>query len=194
MKLIGKNSFSSVLYKILFVGSLFQIFYLGYLIFGFIVCYINQSTGTHYFSQTFMTGNFNQEVKKTNPDSLAFQFKMPFSEAVTTGDYTLYTLISIIFFLGFYSLFTFYLFRIFKGMSSDIIFNKEVIIHLKHFAVLNILFIPLYCIILFFISQTFYTIDPLFILIHLSTGIVILFIIEFFKKGYELQTQSDLTI
>lgn len=194
MKLIGEKSLSTVLYKLLFVGTLCQLLYLGYLILGFGISYINQSTGTHYLEKVFMIGNFEGEIKKADPEVLSFRFKMPFSDAVTTGDYTLYTLMSIVFFLGFYSLFTFYLFRIFKGMSSAIIFNKDVIIHLKHFAVLNILFIPLYSVVLFFINQSFYTIDPLFILLHFSTGVIILFIMEFFKKGYELQTQSDLTI
>ncbi|MBB4807578.1 uncharacterized membrane protein YciS (DUF1049 family) [Chryseobacterium defluvii] len=194
MKLIGENSLSTILNKLLLIGFFGQVLYLGYLLFGFIVSFINQNTGSHYFPQTFRVGNFGDEIKKTNPEALSFQFKMPFSDAVTKGDYTIHTLISIIFFLGFYSMFTFYLFKIFKGMSNDIIFNKKVIIYLKQFALLNILFIPFYCILLFFIDQSLYQIDPIFILLHLSTGIIILFIMEFFKKGYELQTQTDLTI
>ncbi|MGE8554640.1 MAG: hypothetical protein ACN6OB_11990 [Chryseobacterium jejuense] len=194
MKLIGTKSLSTILNKILLIGCIGQFLYLGYLIFGFIIIYINQNTDTAYLAEIFKLGNFNSETEKTVSNSLNFQFKMPFSDAVTTGEYNLHTLFSIIFFLGFYSLFSFYLFKIFKGMSTDVIFNKEVIRSLKQFAFLNILFIPLFSIILYFIDQSVYDIEPLFILIHLSTGIVILFIIEFFKKGYELQIQNDLTI
>lgn len=194
MKLIGTKSLSTILNKILLIGCIGQFLYLGYLIFGFIIIYINQNAGTDYLSGIFKVGNFNNEGEKSVSDSLSFQFNMPFSDSVTTGNYTLHTLFSIVFFLGFYSVFTFYLFKIFKGMSTDTIFNKGVIRSLKQFAFLNILFIPLFSIILYFIDQSVYDIDPLFILIHLSTGIVILFIIEFFKKGYELQIQNDLTI
>lgn len=194
MKLIGTKSLSTILNKILLIGCIGQLLYLGYLIFGFIIIYINMNAGTDYLSEIFKLGNFNNETGKSASDSLSFQFNIPFSDAVTTGNYTLHTLFSIIFFLGFYSAFTFYLFKIFKGMSTDIIFNKEVIRSLKQFAFLNILFIPLFSVLLYFIDQSVYDIDPLFILVHLSTGIVILFIIEFFKKGYELQIQNDLTI
>ncbi|MGG5210746.1 hypothetical protein ACQWU4_17605 [Chryseobacterium sp. MIQD13] len=194
MKLIGENSLSTAINKLLIIGFAGQVMYLGYLIFGFIVSYINQNTESNYFPETFKIGNFENEIKKTNPESLSFQFKMPFSDAVTKGDYTLLALTSIIFFLGFYSIFTFYLFKIFKGMSIETIFNQKVIIHLKQFGLLNIVFIPFYCILLFLIDQSLFRIDPIFILLHLSIGIIILFIIEFFKKGYELQTQNDLTI
>ncbi|RXM40557.1 hypothetical protein BOQ62_05350 [Chryseobacterium sp. CH21] len=194
MKLIGEKSISTVLNKILLVGSIAQLLYLGYIILGFIIVSINIHQGTHYFSETFKTGNFNNELTKTAADSSDFQFNMPLSDSVIKGNYTLYTFISIIFFIGFYSLFTFYLFRIFKGMSSEIIFNTKVIQDLKLFAMLNIIFIPVYCTILYFMDQSIYSIDPMLILLHLTLGIIILFIIEFFKKGYELQSENDLTI
>lgn len=194
MKLIGKRSASTILNKILLMGCLAQLLYLGYLIFGFIIAYINLHHGTQYFPDTFKTGNFNNELGKNSSETLSFQFLMPFSDSVTTGNFTLHTLASIVFFLGFYSAFTFYLFKIFTEMSMDILFNKKVIYYLKQFARLNILFIPIYCLILYFTEQSFYTIDPIFILLHLAIGIIILFMIEFFKKGYELQIQNDLTI
>ncbi|MDR3025632.1 DUF2975 domain-containing protein [Chryseobacterium sp.] len=194
MKLIGEKSVSTILNKILLAVSMAQLLYLGYLIFGFIIVYLNMHHGTQYFSDTFKIGNFNNEVTKTTADSLTFQFNMPLTGSVIRGNYTLYTFISIIFFIGFYSLFTFYLFRIFRGMSKEIIFNIKVIQNLKLFAMLNIVFIPVYCAVLYFMNKSVYSIDPVFILLHLTLGIIILFIIEFFKKGYELQTENDLTI
>lgn len=194
MKLIGEKSISTILSKILLIGCMGQLLYLGYLIFGFIVAYTNLHQETLFFSDIFKTGNFNNEVDSTASNALAFQFNIPFSEAVIKGNFTFSTFTSILFFLGFYSLFTFYLFRIFKGMSTDIIFNKETIRYLRKFAFLNIIFIPIYSIVLYFIDQSVYSIDPMFILLHLATVIIIIFIIEFFKKGYELQTQTDLTI
>ncbi|EJL68106.1 DUF2975 domain-containing protein [Chryseobacterium populi] len=194
MKLIGEKSLSTILNKLLLVGSVIQVLYLVYLIFGFIVAYYNLYQKTQYFSNTFKTGNFNNGVDKTASDPLNFQFNMPLSDAVIKGDYTLYTFISIIFFIGFYSIFTFYLFRIFKGMSSEILFNTKVIRHLRQFALFNIAFIPIYSTILFFMDKSVYNIDPMFILLHLTIGVIILFIIEFFKKGYELQLENDLTI
>lgn len=194
MKLIGEKSLSTILNKILLICCMVQLLYLGYLIFGFIVISINLQQDTHYFSDIFRIGNFTNEEARESRDSLSFRFSMPFSNSVTTGSYTWYTFISILFFLGFYSTFTFYLFRIFKGLSTDIIFNTKVISHLKQFAILNILFIPLYCILLYFLKQSIYSIDPMLVLLHSTTGIIILFIMEFFKKGYELQIQNDLTI
>lgn len=194
MKLIGKKSLSTILNKILLIGCIVQLLYLGYLIFGFIIVYINLHYETQFFPNTFMLGNFSNEEAKETSNSLNFRFGMPFSDSVTTGNYTGYSLISIVFFLGFYSLFTFYLFRIFKGMSNDSIFNIEVIYDLKKFAMLNIIFIPIYCIILYFLKQSLYSIDPMQVILHFITGIIILFIMEFFKKGYELQIQNDLTI
>lgn len=194
MKLIGEKSVSTILNKILLTVSIGQLLYLGYLIFGFIIVYFNIHQGTQYFQDTFKTGDFNDEITKTTADSLTFQFKMPLTNFVIRGSYTLYTFISIIFFIGFYSLFTFYLFRIFRGMSKEIIFNIKVIQYLKSFAILNIIFIPIYCAVLYFMDKSVYSIDPMFILLHLTLGIIILFIIEFFKKGYELQIENDLTI
>ncbi|MBB6331937.1 hypothetical protein HNP24_002887 [Chryseobacterium sediminis] len=194
MKLIGEKSLSAILNKILLAASIAQLLYLSYLIFGFIIVYLNIHQGTQYFSDTFKTGDFNNEVTKTTADSSAFQFNLPLTGSVIKGSYTLYTFISIIFFIGFYSLFTFYLFRIFKGMSKEIIFDIKVIRDLKLFAILNIIFIPVYCVVLYFMDKSVYSIDPMFILLHLTLGIIILFIIEFFKKGYELQTENDLTI
>ncbi|WP_426481586.1 DUF2975 domain-containing protein [Chryseobacterium sp. R2ACT005] len=194
MKLIGEKSASTVLHKILLVVSIVQLLYLGYLIFGFIVAYLNIHQGTHYLSGTFKTGDFNNEVPKTAADSLTFEFNIPLTGSVIRGNYTLYTFISIIFFIGFYSLFTFYLFRIFKGMSKEIIFNIKVIRDLRLFSILNIIFVPVYCAVLYFMDKSVYSIDPMFILLHLTLGIMILFIMEFFKKGYELQTENDLTI
>lgn len=194
MKLIGEKSISTILNKILLAVSISQLLYLGYLIFGFIIVYLNIHQGTQYFPDTFKTGDFNNEVTKTTADSLTFQFSMPLTNSIVRGSYTLYTFISIIFFIGFYSLFTFYLFRIFRGMSREIIFNIKVIQDLKLFAFLNILFIPVYCVVLYFMDKSVYSIDPMFILLHLTLGIIILFIIEFFKKGYELQIENDLTI
>ncbi|PWN69927.1 DUF2975 domain-containing protein [Chryseobacterium phosphatilyticum] len=194
MKLIGEKSLSTILSKASLAVSLVQLLYLSYIIFGFIVVYVNQQQNAHYFSETFSAGNFNREAAEPATDSVMFKFNMPFSDSITTGSYTLYTLISIGFFIGFYSVFTFYLFRIFRGMSHEVIFNIGVIRNLKQFALLNILFIPVCCTILYFLKQSLYSIDPMLILLHFSTGIIILFIIEFFKKGYELQTQNDLTI
>ncbi|WP_312303404.1 DUF2975 domain-containing protein [Chryseobacterium sp.] len=194
MKLIGNKSLSTILNKILLIGCIVQLLYLGYMVFGFIISYINLHNGTYYFSDIFMVGNLSNGEVKEAPDSLNFRFSMPFTDAITMGSYTWHSFISIVFFLGFYSTFTFYLFRIFKGMSHDLIFNVEVIRDLKKFAVLNILFIPIYCLILYFLKQSLYSIDPMQVLLHFITGIIILFIMEFFKKGYELQTQNDLTI
>ncbi|MEJ5050616.1 hypothetical protein WH221_12335 [Chryseobacterium culicis] len=194
MKLIGEKSVSTLLSKILLAGSVAQLLYLGYIILGFVILYNNLHQGIPLFSETFTTGNFDNEIRKTATDSLTFQFEMPLTGAVIKGSYTLYTFISIIFFVGFYSVFTFYLFRIFKGMSADLIFNIKVIHDLKIFATLNIVFIPIYSIVLYCMDQSIYSIDPLFILLHLTLGIIIFFIIEFFKKGYELQTENELTI
>lgn len=193
MILIGKNSLSVVLYKLLIVAFIIQICYFIFLLSGFAISFYNLETGNHFLGDNFTTGNFD-DVKKIDSNATSFKFKMPFAESFTKGDFTIKSLVSIIFFLGFYNLFTFYIFKIFKALSKENIFTEEIINSLKQFAWINLIFVSLYFGVLGFIYGNLYNIDFVFILPHFSMGILIFFIVEFFKKGKELQIENDLTI
>jgi hypothetical protein len=80
-------------------------------------------------------------------------------------------------------------------MSSEITFNQEVITWLKRFALLNVLAVPLLLLLGFWQFQDeAYARNDSYIVLHLVLGIVVYFMLAYFKEGYELQSQTELTI
>ena len=81
------------------------------------------------------------------------------------------------------------------SLSKDYIFNLKTINLFKKLAWLSILFVPIQIINWFYNLNLKMSADLLYTnFIFLSLGIIIFFIIAFFKKGYELQSENDLTI
>ena len=78
-------------------------------------------------------------------------------------------------------------------MSSDQIFNQNAIKWLKRFCFLNLI-IAAAGIFEFFYFRMDSGYTLLTFLFFGFFGIIILFIVEFFKKGLALQTENDLTI
>lgn len=194
MMLIGKNSVSNMISKLLFVVFGITMLYLLYILFGFAIAFFNLKTGNTILSETFQVKDFGNEFKMINENALGFKFKMPFTESITKGDFTIEAVVSIIFFLGFYGIFLFLLGKIFGELGKEKIFSASVVTSLKNFSILNLIFIPLNFVVLVYLYKSAYHIDFKLLLFHLCIGILVLFLAELFKKGYELQSENDLTI
>ncbi|MBP7173378.1 MAG: DUF2975 domain-containing protein [Cloacibacterium sp.] len=198
MKLIGKNSVSK--YISYFFAALFFLVLLSgvYELLGWIISYYNFSTGNTLLSQLFETGkdvgwNKNQWTNKMD-DLEKFKFYIPFTESnFRTGVFSLSTFIGNTFSNLFLITFTYFSFRVFREFSKENFFNQKTIQFLKGFAWFCIIFFIGNTVINLFIVKYFGT-SLIYGFWHFILGIMILFVTEFFKKGYELQSENDLTI
>ena len=199
MKLIGQNSLSKYLsYFFYFLFIIFTLIGL-YEIFGFSVIFYNEKTENHFLSQTFYisqdvgwSNNFYTEKLK---GLMKFRMNFPFTEnQLYTGIYNTHSVFNSLSTFFYLSFFTYSLYKILKELTNEIIFSKEVILWLKRLAYLNLLYIPLH-IFKNFIFKDFAFGDTIYTSFYmLIIGCSILFVIAFFKKGYELQSENDLTI
>ena len=200
MKLIGKNSVSKYFSYFFLVLFLFIAFHFIYEIIGFSVLYYKYKTGSNILSDYFLLGNDVGWSKNeyTNPikDVLKFKIYYPFTEQnLLTGIYIKNFIINSLIGSGFFTLFSFICYKITNSLSKDYIFNLKTINLFKKLAWLSILFVPIQIINWFYNLNLKMSADLLYTnFIFLSLGIIIFFIIAFFKKGYELQSENDLTI
>jgi len=196
MKIIGKNSMSTAICYILFLLFLFFAFHLIYELFGYGISYYNLKTNNKILFDTFYVGNTIDWGGTVGTGNIYFRFKYPFlDQQMVTGIFSLKMFLNHLLQGFFYTLFFFSAFKIFNGMSQKILFNQEVIKWLKRFSILNIIFVPLSILNWFYNFESNFNLDILLIIfIHFLLGIMVYFIIEFFKRGFELQNQADLTI
>ncbi len=199
MKLIGENSASKYLSYFFFVLFCIVCFHFVYEMIGFAVCYYNLKTDNQLMSNFFILGNdvgwFKNQWTKPMNDLLKFKFYYPFTEQnLFTGIFSLATFL-ITFVNGlFMSTLLFTLYKILKELSKEKFFNTQTISWLKRFAIINIAYFPVYLVVWMLITRNIFTPTPFFTFFIFLLGIFMLFIIEFFKKGYELQSENDLTI
>ena len=200
MKLIGKNSVSKYFSYFFLVLFLFIAFHFIYEIIGFSVLYYKYKTGSNILSDYFLLGNDVGWSKNeyTNPikDVLKFKIYYPFTEQnLLTGIYTKSFIINSLISSSFFTIFSFVCYKITEALGKDYIFNLKTIDWFKKLAWLSILFVPIQIINWFYNLNLKFSADIFYIsFIFLSLGIAIFFIIAFFKKGYELQSENDLTI
>ena len=200
MKLIGKNSVSKYFSYFFLVLFLFIAFHFIYEIIGFSVLYYKYKTGSNILSDYFLLGNDVGWAKNeyTNPikDVLKFKIYYPFTEQnLLTGIYNKSFIINSLISSSFFTVFSFVCYKITDALSKDYIFNLKTINWFKKLAWLSILFVPIQIINWFYNLNLKFSADIFYIsFIFLSLGIAIFFIIAFFKKGYELQSENDLTI
>ena len=200
MKLIGKNSLSKYLSYFFLVLFLFIAFHFIYEIIGFSVLYYKYKTGSNVLSQFFLLGNDVGWAKNeyTNPIKNVLKFKIfyPFTtQNLLTGIYTRSFLISNLIGSGFFTIFILVCYKITNALSKDKIFNTTTINLFKKLAWLSIIYVPIEITNWFLNLNLKMSADIFYIsFIFLSLGIAIFFIIAFFKKGYELQSENDLTI
>lgn len=200
MKLIGKNSVSKYFSYFFLILFLFIAFHFIYEIIGFSVLYYKYKTGSNILSEYFLLGNDVGWAKNesTNPikDVLKFKIYYPFTEQnLLTGIYNKSFIINSLISSSYFTVFSFVCYKITEALSKDYIFNLKTIDWFKKLAWLSILFVPIQIINWFFNLNLKMSASLLYIsFIFLSLGIILFFIIAFFKKGYELQSENDLTI
>ena len=200
MKLIGKNSVSKYFSYFFLVLFLFIAFHFIYEIIGFSVLHYKYKTGSNILSVYFLLGNDVGWAKNeyTNPikDVLKFKIYYPFTEQnLLTGIYTKSFIINSLISSSFFTIFSFVCYKITEALGKDYIFNLKTINWFKKLAWLSIIFVPIQIINWFYNLNLKFSADIFYIsFIFLSLGIAIFFIIAFFKKGYELQSENDLTI
>lgn len=200
MKLIGKNSVSKYFSYFFLVLFLFIAFHFIYEIIGFSVLYYKYKTGSNILSEYFLLGNDVGWAKNeyTNPikDVLKFKIYYPFTEQnLLTGIYTKSFIINSLISSSFFTIFSFVCYKITEALGKDYIFNLKTINWFKKLAWLSIILVPIQIINWFYNLNLKFSGDIFYIsFIFLSLGIAIFFIIAFFKKGYELQSENDLTI
>ena len=200
MKLIGKNFVSKYFSYFFLVLFLFIAFHFIYEIIGFSVLYYKYKTGSNILPDYFLLGNDVGWAKNeyTNPikDVLKFKIYYPFTEQnLLTGIYTKSFIINSLISSSFFTIFSFVCYKITEALGKDYIFNLKTINWFKKLAWLSIIFVPIQIINWFYNLNLKFSADIFYIsFIFLSLGIAIFFIIAFFKKGYELQSENDLTI
>ncbi len=200
MKLIGKNSVSKYFSYFFLILFLFIAFHFIYEIIGFSVLYYKYKTGSNILSEYFLLGNDVGWAKNeyTNPikDVLKFKIYYPFTEQnLLTGIYNKSFIINNLISSSYFTVFSFVCYKITEALSKDYIFNLKTIDWFKKLAWLSILFVPIQIINWFFNLNLKMSASLLYSsFIFLSLGIILFFIIAFFKKGYELQSENDLTI
>ncbi|HAY3538729.1 hypothetical protein CMU09_03125 [Elizabethkingia anophelis] len=92
-------------------------------------------------------------------------------------------------------MFLFYGYKISKALSKEDIFSKEIIRFLKTLYISIFVFVPLYIINWVIISKIPFSGSLFFSsFTYIFIAIIAAFTTEFFKKGYKLQSENDLTI
>ena len=163
-------------------------------------CYYKYKTGSNILPDYFLLGNDVGWAKNeyTNPikDVLKFKIYYPFTEQnLLTGIYNKSFIINSLISSSFFTVFSFVCYKITEALGKDYIFNLKTINWFKKLAWLSIIFVPIQIINWFYNLNLKFSADIFYIsFIFLSLGIAIFFIIAFFKKGYELQSENDLTI
>lgn len=199
MKTIGSNSISKYIAIIMFVFAAIFMFHLVYEIFGHLILWYKYKTGSNLFPTTFILGNdvgWSQN-QWTTPiqEKMKFRINYPFSTIqCVTGLYPNFSqIIHNLLGFTFMTLFFYLSYRCFKEMAKDSIFNLKAIQWLRRFCALNLAF-GIFGLIEFFFNKDNSGVTFITFLFFAFFGIIIFFIVEFFKKGLELQSENDLTI
>lgn len=198
MKIIGKNSLSQYLSYLLFALFILFAFQFIYEIIGFGVLTYNFKTGNTFLSDFFITGTDVGWTKnhwtRTMDDLMKFKIFVPFTrQNLLTGIFATTSILNHLIGSFFILLFFYSSYRFLKEISKDNVFNANALLWLKRFGWINILYTIAILALLPFTIKTL--LSPGYnVILFLFFGALVLFIVEFFKKGLELQEQVDLTI
>ncbi|MDQ0592684.1 hypothetical protein QFZ37_001053 [Chryseobacterium ginsenosidimutans] len=198
MKIIGKNSLSQYISYLLFVLFVLLTIKYTYELIGYSVSYYNVKTGNHILPDLFITGKdvgWSRNQWTIPMDNvLKFKFYVPFTQQnLITGIFNTGSVLRNILSGLFIVLFFYSSYKIFKEISKENVFNLKALVWLKRFGWLNIIFTVMMVIINFINVKELYAFTYSGIS-FLFFGGLLLFVVEFFKKGLELQNQADLTI
>lgn len=196
MKLLGPKSASSLMSKIFLALFIILLLHSVYQLFGFGIGYYNWTTSNNFLAETFYVNDEIDYASYKKGEYLFYKFKYPFSDKqMLTGFFTANTFINHTFQNIFFCLFLWYGYKLFKDFTARNIFTETTIRHLQTFSVINTLYAPLYFFIWIFIFRSGPEINMLMMCsAFLFLGIILHFVMAFFKKGFYLQSESDLTI
>lgn len=198
MKIIGKNSVSqSISYLLLLLAAFFAV-QLIYIVIGFAVSFYNFKTANNILSDFFTIGAdvgwSKNEWTQPMEHMMKFKFLVPFTDQnLITGLFNPGSVLSHISNEIFIALFFFISYKFLREISKENIFNADALLWLKRFGWLNIIYTAITLAIVPFTVKSLFA-AAYSVVIFLFFGALILFIVEFFKKGLELQEQVDLTI
>ncbi len=168
--MFGQKSFSTVLSYLFLIVSVLTLLF------------------TIYVDISFLTGNFTQSNGR-------YRMDIPLTGSYIHGDYQFNIILTLSLGLIFGVLFFFLLSNIFKALTKKVIFNNKAIRNLKYFTILNLGVGPiLYFLSHFLILEKPYHKDIHNLILGLIFGMIALFLTYIFKKGYNVQSENDLTI
>lgn len=197
MKIIGKNSVSTALRWLFLFLAVVTTLLFAYEMLGFGIAYYNLNSGNSLWAETFYAGysiDWGGQVI-THPKEMFFRFLLPFSQQqLVTGSFTVTTFVYQVIGGLFLPAFCYFGYRIFRNISSDRLFTLDMICWMKRFSLLNIIFFMLVnlCYMVFvgkFSGKMLFDAS-----LYLMMGVMVYFVALFFKKGYDLQNEQDLTI
>ncbi len=199
MKIIGKNSLSQYIAYFMYFMFVVFLFHFVYEAIGHLILWYKYESGNKIFDNTFILAYDIGWTKNkwTIPmeNDLKFRINYPFTniQAVCGLYPNLSQIIHNMIGLIFMTLFFYFAYQCFKEMATDKLFNLKAIKWLKRFGLLNIIFATVGIFEFFYLNDN----SGVTFITHIFIGffgIIILFIMEFFKKGLALQTENDLTI
>ncbi|MCX8525728.1 DUF2975 domain-containing protein [Chryseobacterium formosus] len=162
--------------------------------FLFGVSYYNYTYSEHLLPEVIemgkSKGNYSPQF------DIYFIFKYPFSnQQMMMGFFTKQTVLFHSFQNIFFCLFFFFLHKIFNHLTNHKLFTEKIIQQLKIFSIINILYAPLYFFIWLYLFNAHLDSSMLITcFIFFFLGITMYFTSAFFKRGYQLQSENDLTI
>ncbi|KFE97740.1 hypothetical protein IX39_18410 [Chryseobacterium formosense] len=194
MKLLGPKSISTGLSYLFLLLFIFLLLHTIYMTFLFGVSYYNYTNSEHLLPEVIEIGK--SRGNHPPPFDVYFIFKYPFSnQQMMMGFFTKQTVMFHSFQNIFFCLFFLFLYKIFNHLNNHNLFTEKIIQQLKIFSIINILYAPLYFFIWVYLFNA--SLDGSIIitcLIFFFLGITMYFTSAFFKKGYQLQSENDLTI
>lgn len=194
MKLIGPRSISTGLSYLFLLLFIFLAVNSIYMTFAFGVGYYNWTYSHNLLPNIIEVAKMRQAL---SPEfQVYFIFKYPFSNVqMVMGFFTLKTFVFHTFQNVFFCLFFFFAYKVFKELNNQKLFTENIIRQLTIFSIINLLYAPAYFVIWIYIFKS--SIGSSMVITSfafLFLGIIMYFIKVFFKKGYQLQYENDLTI
>lgn len=122
-----------------------------------------------------------------------FYIDIPFINFQIKGFYKRKIFISILATLSFYVLYIHCLSLVFKSFRSERIFTSRSVKYLKYFTILNLVLFPIGYLIPRILSNNL-KMNLYYLVLHGLIGVFSLFLMTVFSKGYNVQSENDLTI
>lgn len=189
MKILDTRSITKYSSYLMFIIFLILTFFLIYFIVGYNICNYNQKSAEPILSDTFSIEHISSYP--------VYRINYPFTDIKFISGILNNSLDFIIGIIGFggFAFYFFCLYKVLQSLSMPKIFNKSVIRWIRIFMVYNFIFVFIYILFWIFISGSFNPVQLIFgTFPFILLGFVSAFVNSFFKRGFEMQNENDLTI